>query len=84
MWYQTILLKDGGARKMFLCSRWGMIFFYLCEIILHPDTQDLKWLLPKDSTDIEFPIANIYENVTKQHSYLPQSQSQGKQRSHWS
>ena len=40
MWYQTILLKDGGERKMFLCSRWGIIFFNLCEIILHPDTQD--------------------------------------------
>ena len=22
--YQTILLKDGGARNSFLCSRWGM------------------------------------------------------------
>ena len=37
-WYQTILLKDGGARKWFYVQ--DGVWIFLCEIILRPGTQD--------------------------------------------
>ena len=45
MGHCTILLKDGGVRKLFLCSRWGMKFSLILRN--HPR----PWLVPRIKSD---------------------------------